>query len=172
MSYTRPESLAKRHALEEFECGEPALDEWLKKYARAAQTSGSSRVFVTATDGTTVVGYYALAAAVISPEEATERVIKGEPKLRSVPAVLLARLAVDRDHQRAGVGRSLLQDAVLRAFQAAESIGVRALLIHAKHERARAWYGQYGFESSPTDPLHLMLLMKDLRAFAKERQAS
>lgn len=169
MPYTQPEPLEKRHLLDAFECGEPALDDWLKKYARAAQGSGSARVYVTTSDGKTVVGYYALAAAQVEPENATERVSKGEPGRRPIPVVLLARLAVDRNHQRAGVGRSLLQDAVLRSLQAADSIGVRAMLIHAKHNAARAWYEQYGFESSPTDPLHLLLLMKDLRAFVDKQ---
>jgi GNAT superfamily N-acetyltransferase len=168
VEYTPPEPLDRRHVVDEFECGQPPLDDWLKKYAKAAQASGSSRVFVTTTDGVTVVGYYALAAAQIEPAEATARVIKGEPKLRPVPAVLLARLAVDRNHQGVGVGRSLLKDAVLRCLVAANSIGVRAMLIHSKDDEARGWYEQYGFEPSPTDPLHLMLLMKDLRAFVEQ----
>ncbi len=79
--------------------------------------------------------------------------------------MLLARLAVDRRHQGKGLGRSLLQDAMLRSAEAAERIGVRVLLVHAKHEQARRWYERFGFERSPADPLQLMLLMKDLRAF-------
>ena len=165
MAYTQPEPLAERHFVDSFGCGEPALDDWLKRFARPAQASGSARTYVTTTDGRTVVGYYALAATKVEAAEATARLLKGEPKGRPVPAVLLARLAVDRRHQGASVGRSLLQDAVLRCLQASDSIGVRAMLVHAKHERARGWYARYGFEASPTDPLHLMLLMKDLRAF-------
>jgi GNAT superfamily N-acetyltransferase len=162
--YSRPGPLDKRHRLDAFECGEPALDDWLRKYARQAQAAGSARVFVTTTDGEAVIGYYALAAASVEPETAIDRVRKGEPR-RPVPVVLLARLAVDRRHQSRGVGRSLLQDAVLRCLRAAESIGVRAMLVHAKHDEARAWYQKFGFEPSPTDPLHLMILIKDLRAF-------
>ena len=169
MGYTSPEPLARRHLVDDFDCSEPALDDWLKRHARQAQAAGSARTFVATAEGTTVVGYYALAAAQVEPTEATARLLKGEPQSRAVPAVLLARLAVDRRHQGAGVGCSLLQDAILRALQAADSIGIRALLIHAKHEKARAWYQQYGFEPSPTDPLHLMLLMKDLRAFVDRR---
>ena len=165
MGYTSPEPLARRHLVDDFDCGEPALDDWLKRHARQAQAAGSARTFVTTTEDTKVVGYYALAATQVEPDEATTRLLKGEPQRRAVPAVLLARLAVDHRHQGGGLGRSLLQDAVLRTLQAADSIGVRAMLIHAKHEQARAWYEGYGFEPSPTDPLHLMLLVKDLRAF-------
>jgi len=165
VSYTQPEPLRRRHALDSFECGEPALDEWLTKYARAAQGSGSARVYVTTTDGAAVIGFYALAAAQVEPESASERVRKGEPARRPIPVILLARLAVDRNHQGGGVGRSLLQDAALRCLQAADAVGVRAMLVHAKHERARTWYEQFGFERSPTDPLHLLLLVKDLRVF-------
>lgn len=86
-----------------------------------------------------------------------------------MPAILLARLAVDHEHQGAGLGRSLLQDVFLRCIEAADSIGARILLVHAKHEAARAWYMQYGFEASPTDPLHLVMLMKDARAFLQRR---
>jgi GNAT superfamily N-acetyltransferase len=120
-------------------------------------------------DGRTVVGYYALAAAQVEPEDARERALKGEPQARPVPAVLLARLAVHRERQRVGLGRSLLQDVMLRSLDAAEAIGARVLLVHAKHEAAKVWYLQYGFEESPTDPLHLLMLLKDVRAFLRRR---
>lgn len=168
MAYQRPEPLGKQHRLDAFECGEPALDEWLRRHARAAQASDSARVFVvTLEDRETVVAYYALAAAQVEPEEATARALKGQPRTRPVPAILLARLAVDRQHQGAGLGRSILQDVLLRCVEAAEAIGARVLLIHAKHEAAKAWYMQLGFEESPTDPLHLLMLLKDIRAFLR-----
>jgi GNAT superfamily N-acetyltransferase len=166
VAYRRPEPLGNQHRVDDFDCGEPALDDWLKRHALGAQASGSARVFVTTLDdGETVVGYYALAAAQVTPEEATARALKGQPRARPVPAILLARLAVDREHQRAGLGRSLLQDVLLRCVDAAEAIGARVLLVHAKHEAAKAWYRQFDFEESPTDPLHLMMLMKDVRSF-------
>lgn len=173
MAYRRPEPLGKQHRLDQFDCGEPVLDEWLKRHALSAHASGSARVFVTTLeDGETVVGYYALAAAQVAPDEATERALKGQPRARPVPAILLARLAVDRAHQRAGLGRSLLQDVLLRCLEAAEAIGARVLLVHAKHDAAKNWYMQYGFEGSPTDPLHLMMLLKDVRAFLQRRGVS
>ncbi len=166
MTYRRPGPLRKQHRLEEFGCGEPALDEWLKRHARAAQASDSARVFVvTLEDEETVVGYYAIAAAQVAPGEATERALRGQPRARPVPAILLARLAVDERHQGAGLGRSLLQDVLLRCVEAAEVIGARVLLVHAKHDAAKAWYLQSGFDESPTDPLHLLMLLKDVRAF-------
>jgi GNAT superfamily N-acetyltransferase len=173
VAYRPPEPLDRHHRLDEFECGEPALDEWLKRHARSAHAAGSARVFVaTLEDGETVVGYYALAAAQVAAEAATERALKGQPRTRPVPAILLARLAVDREHQRAGLGRSLLQDVMLRCLEAAEAIGARVLLVHAKHEAAKAWCVQYGFEESPTDPLHLLMLLKDVRAFLERHGGS
>jgi GNAT superfamily N-acetyltransferase len=173
VAYRPPEPLERQHRLDEFECGEPALDEWLKRHARGAHASGSARVFVaTLDDGETVVAYYALAAAQVAPTAATERALKGQARTRPVPAILLARLAVDRTHQRAGLGRSLLQDVMLRCLEAADAIGARVLLVHAKHEAAKAWYMQYGFEESPTDPLHLLMLLKDVRAFLQRHRDS
>lgn len=166
MPHRRPEPLGKHHRLDDFRCGDAALDEWLKRHARSAHASDSARVHVaTLEDGETVVGYYALAAAQIAADDATARALKGQPRARPVPAILLARLAVHRDHQRMGLGRSLLQDVLLRCVEAAQAIGARVLLVHAKHDAARAWYIQYGFEESPTDALHLLMLLKDVRAF-------
>lgn len=165
MTCRRPEPLGKHHRLDEFQCGEPALDDWLKRYARAAHASDSARVYVTTLeDGKTVAGYCALVAAQVASAQATARALKGQPRARPVPAVLLARLAVDRQHQGAGLGRSLLQDVLLRCVEAADAIGARVLLVHAKHNAAKAWYTRYGFEESPTDPLHLLMLLKDVRA--------
>lgn len=164
MAYLRPEPLERAHDRASFTCGEPELDRWLAEYALGAQTADTARVFVT-TDGHRVVGYYALAAAQLQPEDASERALKGQPRGRPVPAVLLARLAVDMAHQGKGLGRSLLQDAMLRAREVADELGVRVMLVHAKHEQASRWYKRFGFEESPTDPLHLILLTKDLRAF-------
>jgi predicted N-acetyltransferase YhbS len=164
VSYSRPERLEREHDCERFACGEPELDRWLADHAAGAQAGGSARVFVS-TDGKGVVGYYALAAAQLQPNRANERALKGQPSERPVPAVLLARLAVDLSHQGKGLGRSLLQDAMLRANEAADELGIRMMLVHAKHGRASRWYKRFGFEESPTDPLHLILPMKDLWIF-------
>lgn len=166
MPYTQPEPLRGKHDFGDFCCEEDALDNWLHRHSRHAEAAGSARTFVTC-DGDCVIGYYALAIGQVGPDDATERLLKGQPAKRPVPVLVLARLAVDRDHKNQGVGRSLLQNALLRCAAVAESVGVRAVVAHAKEE-VSGFYDQFGFESSPTDPLHRILLMKDLRLFLDE----
>ena len=121
-----------------------------------------STVFVGAPDGR-VAGYYAIAAAGVSPASAPERVTKGVPR-HPVPMILLARLAVDVRAQESGLGRALVADAMRRVAAVADQVGVRALLVHAKDQAAREFYlSLASFEQSPTDELHLFLLLKDLR---------
>jgi GNAT superfamily N-acetyltransferase len=163
VAFSAPEPLNSSHDLNGFDCGRPALDNWLTEHALANQKGGTSRVFVTVDDDGRVVGFYALSAAQVEPEDATARLMKGQPKARPVPVVLLGRLAVDTDVQGRGLGQSLLRDALRRCLQASEDVGIRALTVHAKDEATRAWYERNGFDESPTDPLHLILLLKDLR---------
>lgn len=166
MTYTQPEPLRGKHAFGDFCCEEDALDNWLHRHARHAEAAGSARTFIT-TNGGHVIGYYALAIGQVEPDGATERLLKGQPAKRPIPVLVLARLAVDRTHKGKGVGRSLLQDALLRCAAVAESVGVRAVVAHA-NEPAGSFYDQFGFEASPTDPLHRILLMKDLRRYLDE----
>lgn len=123
---------------------------------------GSARTYVVVdSEQRRVVGYHALTAAGVERETATARVIKGMPRY-PIPVVLLARLAVDITVAGRGIGAWLLRDAMLRTLTAAETIGVRAMLVHAQDENARRFYLKHGLEPSPTDPLHLMILLKDL----------
>lgn len=168
MAYTQPEPLRGKHDLGEFDCGEESLNGWLHRYSRHAEAVGSARVFVT-TDGSRVVGYYALVVGQVEPGRATTRLLKGQPSGRSVPVVILARLAVDSAHQGAGVGVSLLQDSLLRCTAAAQAVGIRALVVHAQAE-AQSFYRKFGFEPSPTDPTHLILLMKDIEKSLGEEE--
>jgi predicted N-acetyltransferase YhbS len=163
VGYSPPEPLRGKHNTEGFECGEPSLDRWIEIHARQAEASDSAKVFVTTDGEERVVGFYALSAASVSPEETTERLMKGQPKHQSVPVVLIGRLAVALEDQGNQLGRSLLQDALLRSASAAESIGARAVVVHVISDDAARFYERFGFETSPTDPHHLVLLMKDLR---------
>ena len=164
MGFHEPVVLEAWHRAEDFRCGVLSLDDWLRKHAPQSHRSGGSRVFVTTETDPDVVGYYALAAGAVMPRDSPARLVRGLAANQAVPVVLLGRLAVDVKHQGQHLGRSLLMDAMTRVLQAGELIGIRALLVHAVDERARAWYTQFGFERSPTHPLHLILLLKDLRA--------
>ena len=106
-----------------------------------------------------------MAVGSVEPASAAPRVTKGIPR-NPVPVIILARLAVDLQHQGSGLGKALLKDALLRTAQAADIAGIRALLVHAKDETARQWYLNWEFEPSPSDPLHLFLLLKDIKAMA------
>jgi predicted N-acetyltransferase YhbS len=170
VGYSPPGPLRGKDSTEGFECGEQSLDIWFEKHARQAEASGSARVFVTTDDGERVVGFYALAAASVSPKDATGRLMRGQPERQSVPAILVGRLAVDLDHQGNQVGRSLLQDALLKCATAADSIGARAVIVHAISDDAVHFYERFGFEASPTDPRHLILLMKDLRKLLAQNE--
>jgi GNAT superfamily N-acetyltransferase len=156
------ELLASKHDVSQFDCGQHAsLTEWLKRYARMNQASGDSRTYVVHRESI-VAGYYSLAPGSISRREATARASKSAPE--PIPIVLLARLAVDKREQGQGLGSALLKDALQRAYAGAEIIGGRAILVHAIDSAAAAFYRKYGFEGCPGLDLHLMLLMKDMRA--------
>ncbi|MCW5700536.1 MAG: GNAT family N-acetyltransferase [Rhodospirillales bacterium] len=155
------ERLDASHDVAAFDCGVEALNVWLKRYALQNQSAGASRTYV-ARRGAVVVGYYALAAGDVEHQDAPNRVARGLPR-HPVPLVVLARLAVDRAERGSGLGRALLKDALVRITDAADIIGVRAVVVHAKDEVARAFYERFDFEPSPVDPLTMFLLMKDLK---------
>lgn len=156
-----PVLLTKAHDVVGFDCGKPPLNDFLTKYALQNQASGGARTYVL-TAGNRVIGYYSLAPASIAPEDAPARVMKGQGRY-PVPVILMARFAVDLSEQGKGYGKMLFRDAVRRALAGSEAIGGRAFLVHAKDEEARSFYLKYGMEESPTNPLHLLLLFKDIR---------
>ena len=150
-----PEPLGQHHRLAGFACGEPSLDEWLLKRAVPNQMLGASRTFVVVDVSGQVFGYYALAAGAVAHDQATEAVRRNMPD--PIPVMVLARLAVDQRAQGLQLGGALLRDAVLRGTQVAEDAGVRALLVHALHDRAAKFYQHYGFRPSPTHAMTRML---------------
>lgn len=164
MSFRPPELIKAEHNVNDFNCGHESLDAFLKRFALTNTAAGIARTYITTIDGSNqVVGYYSLAASSVEQAKAPERVTKGTPR-HPFPAILLGRLAVDKRYQQKGLGKALLKDALLRSVSAADSIGVRVVLVHAKDEQAAAFYRKYDFVPSPTDPLHLMLLIKDIKA--------
>jgi GNAT superfamily N-acetyltransferase len=162
------EKLAKDHDLSRFDCGNEALNIWLKRFAWINVQNDAARVYVAHRRDQVAVGYHALTAGSVSRAEAPERIGHGLAA-HPIGVVVLGRLAVDRAQQGKGLGTSLLQDALLRAEQAAETVGVRAVLVQAIDAAARTFYLRSGFSPSPIDEMRLMLLMKDLRAFLRTR---
>ncbi len=157
LQFGPPEPLSGAHRLDDFDCGEATLDDWLQRRAMVNQSSGASRSFVVADIEARVVGYYALAAGAVSHHLATSKVRCNRPD--PVPVMVLARLAVDRRCQGVKLGASLLQDAVQRTLAVSHHAGVRALLVHALHDKAKQFYEHYGFQASPTHPMMLMLCL-------------
>ena len=159
--YGSIEKLRREHVLESFDCGKDELTDFIKRRAWNNQQANSAQTYVQARD-LVVSGYYSLAAGAVTHEAATERVKKGLAR-HPTPLILLARLAVDRSLQGRGVGPALLKDALLRAAGAADTIGARAVLVHAKDNAAKGFYEHFDFEPSPSDPYHLLLIMKDVK---------
>ncbi len=155
MKLLAPVPLGAEHQVQSFACGEASLDEWLKRRALANQTSGASRTFVVTNDDQQVMGYYALAAGAVVHQDAPRSIRQNMPD--PIPVMVLARLAVDVRAQGVKLGATLLQDALQRCVRVAQDTGVRAMLVHALHDRARQFYEHYGFKASPIHPMTLML---------------
>ena len=158
MKLHAPQPLSADHQLNTFNCGETSLDEWLKRRALLNQSNGASRTFVVVDESQLVMGYYALAAGAVHHQDATRSIRQNMPD--PIPVMVLARLAVDIRTQGMQLRAGLLRDAVDRSLAVAKNTGVRALLVHALHERAKQFYLYFGFQASPVHPLTLMLRLK------------
>jgi len=150
-----PQPLVQTHDPSAFDCGEPILDEWLKRRAFANQITGASRTFVVVDGHNRVLAYYALAAGAIAHAEAAGAVRRNMPD--PVPVMVLGRLAVDRSCQGQQLGSALLKDALLRTINVSQSVGISALLVHAINDAAKQFYVRRGFQPSPVNPYTLML---------------
>ncbi|MBC8165331.1 MAG: GNAT family N-acetyltransferase [Bryobacteraceae bacterium] len=158
----RIEKLQRVHTVESFDCGQEALNRFLVRYALQNQQAGASQSYV-ALSGDEVIGFYTLVVGQVDYADAPERLTKGLAR-HPVPIMLLARLATALSWQGKGIGAGLLKDAMLRTLQAADIVGIRAFAVHAKDEQARAFYERFDLVASPTDPFHLFILLKDVRA--------
>jgi GNAT superfamily N-acetyltransferase len=154
-----PALLTAEHALDEFDCGTPSLNDWLKRRAHINQLSGASRTYVVATDQR-VVGYYCLASGALAAADAPGGLRRNMPD--PIPMAILGRLAVDAAWRGQGLGGALLNDALVRTAQAARIVGIRGLLVHAISPEAIAFYQHYGFVASPKQPMTLILSLKGM----------
>jgi GNAT superfamily N-acetyltransferase len=155
------EKLRRDHNVEDFDCGQQELNRFLHRFAWQNQQAGASQTYVGLV-GNAIAGFYTLAVGHVIYDDAPRRLTKGLAR-HPVPIMLLARLATDRRWQKQGVGRALLKDAMLRTLQAADIAGIRAFAVHAKDEDAQQFYQHFDFIPSPADPMHLFVLLKDVR---------
>lgn len=151
-----PQPLTGQHQLANFNCGEPSLDGWLRRRAAQSQVKGSSRIYVVC-EADAVIGYYCIAAGAIGYADAPSQMTRNRPT--PIPALVLGRMAIHKDHHLMGVGTAMLNDAIQRALQAAEVAGVTALLVHAMSEQGRRFYRSRGFVESPVKPTTLCLML-------------
>lgn len=162
MKPTAPRPITATDQTEDFESGEASLDRYLIERAVSNHIGDIARCYVCLDEQSgQILGYYTLSAVAIAHTNLPGKVRRNAPN--PVPAVLLGRLAVDRSAQGQGLGRFLVRDAILSTLAAADRIGVRALLVHALHQEAASFYESIGFRRSPTDSLHLYLLLADAR---------
>ena len=162
--YNQPVLLEAAHVLDQFTCDSAEQTTWLRRYARQSDSSGTTRVFVvTEQDSDVVVAYYAWCMSHLVPADAPPRLIKGAGNYPQ-PMALLARLGVDQSHAGRGLGAGMLRDVLARVNALDDEIGVRGLLVHAETPAAKDFYLHLipEFIDSPTDPLHLVLLKKDI----------
>lgn len=161
MTLCAPQPLGPQHRLDGFDCGKPALTDWLLRHAAQAQSSGSAKTFGVAEDER-VVGYFSLTVGQIDAFDAPAGMRKGMGQY-PLPVVILARLAVSQSDQGRGIGFGLLQDAIRRTVLIAEQAGIRAMLTHPLDEEAARFYARFGFVASPLREQQWLLLLKDAR---------
>lgn len=156
-----PEPLEGRHDPTDFDCGEPALNDWLRDHALASHRAEFSKTYVLH-DNDRILGYHTLAAGCVVPDDAPDRISQGGGR-HQIPVAVLARLGIDRSISGRGYGSGLVRDALYRVAAAADIIGVRAVLVHLKWPELRAFYERFDFEPSALSDNQMFLLMKDLR---------
>jgi GNAT superfamily N-acetyltransferase len=147
------EKLRPDHRLVGFDCGKEPLNRFLLRHALQTYVASMAE---------SIVGYHTLVVGEVAHAAAPERLVRGLAR-HPIPLMLLARLAVSRDRQRRGIGPALLKDALLRTLRAADIAGIRGFAVHAKDEEARSFYTHFDFVPSPTDPMHLFVLLKDVK---------
>ncbi|MEW6737099.1 MAG: GNAT family N-acetyltransferase [Acidobacteriota bacterium] len=160
---------SSKHEVGNFSCGYEALDNYIKSHAEGNASRGLGRTFVavTADEPTTIRGYYTLTAAQAAKERLPKKATRGLPGY-PIPAILLARLAIDKTAQGKGLGEILLFDAFKRIFRGSYDFGIRIVLVDAIDEKAKNFYGKYGFIAFDDDPLKLFLPLKTIEALITE----
>jgi GNAT superfamily N-acetyltransferase len=158
----RIEKLRRDHRVDGFDCGKEPLNRFLVRFALQNQLANSAQTYLALSDDD-VAGYYTLTFGAVACDDAPERFRKGIAR-HPVPLMILARLAVALPWAGKGIGSGMLKDALVRTLSAADIAGLRAFAVHAKDDEAQAFYEHFDFIPSPSDPMHLFVLLKVVRA--------
>ena len=161
-----PSLLSDKHKVDNFDCGEASLNDWLKKRASKNNASDASRCFVICDKNNEVVGYYSLSAGAISRGSAPKSMQRNMPD--SLPVLVLGRLAIDRIYHNKGLGSALLRDAMIRSVSIAQNAGVFAILIHSLSDKAKQFYLSRGFVESPLQSMTLFMTLATIRVILAE----
>jgi len=161
----RIEKLRRDHRVDGFDCGKEPLNRFLIRFALQSQLSNASQTYV-ALSGEEILGFHTLVFSEVAYDDAPDRLRKGVAR-HPIPLMILARLAVAKAWAGKGIGSGLLKDALGRTLAAAEIAGLRAFAVHAKDDEARAFYEHFDFVASPSDPMHLFVLLKDVRTLIR-----
>lgn len=165
MKFPPPRQLELTDDVSEFDCGVDSLNNWLRGFAKKAQKSNALNTFVICQGETNkVIAYYAIKPGDVQPKEAPDSVIKGASRVQPIGIALIARLAVDRNHQNKELGTDLLCHAVLTIYKAIDILGGRAIMVHALNDRAADFYKRHGFEEFPTGEKTLFLTIEEVKA--------
>jgi len=167
LPYRKPCPIANQHIIEGFSSGKPSLDSWLKEMALHNQEQGYTRTFVIADENFKVVGYHSVCAGMIHRSDVS-RSVKGSKAPTEIPIAVLARLAVDADHQGNGLGKALLKNALMSVVSAAQVVAFRAVIIHALDDEAVTFYKKFGFQETKNMERRLILPTKDIAASLNE----
>lgn len=164
MGINAPAPLNEGHDTDAFDCGDSILNEWLQRTALNNELNGGSRTFVVC-DNNKVIGFYTLATGAVERSHTPGKVRRNMPD--PIPVIVLGRLATDQDYQKKGIGQGMLKDALLRVMGVAESVGAKAVMVHAISDRAKQFYQRCGFYASPTNNMTLFITIKDAIAHAQ-----
>jgi predicted N-acetyltransferase YhbS len=158
----RPVRLETTHVLETFDCGDEDLNRWLQRQATKSEMGGAARTYVVCDRDNQVIAYYCLASGSVVRNETPGSVGRNMPD--PLPVMVIGRLAVDLKYQNQKLGAALLKDGLLRVVQASEIVGIRAVLVHAISEKAKAFYINHGFQESPGHPMTLMVSLARVKS--------
>lgn len=151
----RVEALRSSHSLDRFACGKAALDEWLKRHARSATSQGTRTYVLVDATADAILGYFAIAPHLLERDSVPTQIGRGAP--RQIPAILLAKLALDKESHGTGLGRALLVRALEKIVHSAKQAGGKLVVVDAIDDEAAQFYEHHDFVAVPGNAHRLVM---------------